>query len=78
MSATALKLVRTPDTVTDTEVYSYLDGPIESLSMLRHSLVFAELANLSYLSRAEAGILAHRSASSVVMVPSPATMPVSW
>jgi triacylglycerol lipase len=62
MSATALKLVRAPETaaVTDTEVYSYLDGPIESLSMLRRSLVFAELANLSYLSRAEAGILAHR------------------
>jgi triacylglycerol lipase len=60
MSATALKIVRAPDTATDTDVYSSLDGPIESLSMLRRSLVFAELANLSYLSRAEAGILAHR------------------
>jgi triacylglycerol lipase len=35
-------------------------GPIESLSMLRRSLLFAELSNLAYLSRAEAGQLAHR------------------
>ncbi len=35
-------------------------APIESLSVLRRSLVFAELSNLSYLSRAEAGQLAYR------------------
>jgi triacylglycerol lipase len=37
-----------------------LHGSIESLSMLRRSLLFAELSNLSYLSRAEAGQLAFR------------------
>ncbi len=41
-------------------VYSSLDGPIERLSMLRRSLLFAELAHLSYLSRAAAGMLAYR------------------
>ena len=41
-------------------VHSSLDGPIESLSFLRRSLLFAELSNLSYLSRAEAGRLAYR------------------
>ncbi|HEX2477625.1 MAG TPA: lipase family protein, partial [Lacipirellulaceae bacterium] len=30
-------------------------GPIESLSMLRKSLLFAELSNIAYLPRAEAG-----------------------
>jgi triacylglycerol lipase len=44
----------------DATVYSKLDGPIESLSILRRSLLFAELSNLSYLSRGEAGLLAHR------------------
>ncbi len=39
--------------------HSSLDGPIESLSFLRKSLLFAELSNLSYLSRAEAGRLAY-------------------
>jgi triacylglycerol lipase len=34
--------------------------PLESLSVLRRSLVFAELANLSYHSRAEAGQMAFR------------------
>jgi triacylglycerol lipase len=43
-----------------TTVASSLDGPIESLSTLRRSLLFAELSNLSYLSRAEAGLLAYR------------------
>ena len=43
-----------------TTVSSSLAGPIESLGMLRRSLLFAELSNLSYLSRAEAGILAYR------------------
>jgi triacylglycerol lipase len=42
-------------------IYSSLDGPIERLSMLRRSLLFAELANLSYLSRAAAGQLAFRT-----------------
>jgi triacylglycerol lipase len=39
---------------------SSLSGPIESLSFLRRSLLFAELAEVSYLSRAEAGRLAYR------------------
>jgi hypothetical protein len=30
-------------------------GPIESLNMLRKSLLFAELSNIAYLGRAEAG-----------------------
>jgi triacylglycerol lipase len=46
--------------MTTTTVSSSLAGPIESLSMLRRSLLFAELSNLSYLSRAEAGILAYQ------------------
>jgi triacylglycerol lipase len=41
-------------------VSSSLAGSIESLSFLRRSLLFAELSNLSYLSRAEAGVLAYR------------------
>ena len=45
------------DGAAETQVYSELDGPIESLSILRRSLLFAELSNLSYLSRCEAGIL---------------------
>jgi triacylglycerol lipase len=40
--------------------FSCLSGPIESLGLLRRSLLFAELANLSYLSRAEAGQTAYR------------------
>jgi triacylglycerol lipase len=40
-------------------VHSALDGPIESLSMLRRALLFAELSSLSYLSRADAGRWAH-------------------
>ena len=39
-------------------VYSLLAGPIESLSVLRRSLLFAELSQICYLSRAEAGRLA--------------------
>lgn len=54
----SLSIVR--DDVSPTTVISSLTGPIESLSLLRRSLLFAELANLSYLSRAEAGILAYR------------------
>jgi triacylglycerol lipase len=41
-------------------VTTALDCPIESLSLLRRSLLFAELSSLSYLSRAEAGRLAYR------------------
>jgi triacylglycerol lipase len=41
-------------------VYSSLDRPIESLSMLRRSLLFAEMSSLSYLSRAAAGQTAYR------------------
>jgi len=41
-------------------VRSALSGPIESLSVLRRALLFAELSSLSYLSRADAGRLAHR------------------
>jgi triacylglycerol lipase len=39
-------------------VHSFLTDPIESLSFLRRSLLFAELSNLSYMSRARAGRLA--------------------
>jgi triacylglycerol lipase len=41
-------------------VNSSLAGPIESLSMLRRSLLFAEMSNLSYMSRAAAGQTAYR------------------
>ena len=60
MSGAAYKLVGLIDGTPETSVYSSLDGPIESLSMLRRSLLFAELANLSYLSRAEAGLITER------------------
>ena len=60
MCAVAYKLVGLIDGAPETSVYSSLDGPIESLSMLRRSLLFAELANLSYLSRTDAGMMVHR------------------
>jgi triacylglycerol lipase len=60
MSGVTYKVVGLLDGVADASVYSTLDGPIECLSVLRRSLLFAELANISYLSRAEAGLLAHR------------------
>jgi triacylglycerol lipase len=60
MGATTLKLIRKLDRASDASVYSSLDGPIESLGVLRRSLLFAELANISYMSRAEAGLLAHQ------------------
>ncbi|QDU90775.1 Lipase (class 3) [Pirellulimonas nuda] len=47
------------DIVRETAVHSKLEGPIESLSFLRKSLLFAELASLSYASRGEAGRLAN-------------------
>src|SRR5436189_1787278 len=60
MGAAAYKLVGLIDGKPESSVYSSLEGPIESLSMLRRSLLFAELANLSYLSRTEAGMMVHR------------------
>ena len=42
------------------KVHSRLAGPIDSLGFLRRSLLFAELSELSYLSRASAGRLAHQ------------------
>ena len=59
MGAAAYKLVGLIDGTPESSVFSSLDGPIESLSMLRRSLLFAGLANLSYLSRAEAGLMVH-------------------
>ncbi len=41
-------------------VYSQVEGPIDALSFLRRSLLFAELSAICYLSRAEAGRLAYR------------------
>jgi triacylglycerol lipase len=41
-------------------VYSHVAGPIGSLDFLRRSLLFAELSQICYLSRAEAGRLAFR------------------
>jgi triacylglycerol lipase len=41
-------------------MHSAVTGPIESLGFLRQSLLFAELSELSYLSRATAGRLAHQ------------------
>jgi triacylglycerol lipase len=43
-----------------TAVVSSLRGPIERLSLLRRSLLFAELSDLAYRARAEAGRLACR------------------
>jgi triacylglycerol lipase len=59
MGPVAQTIFRKIDGPAERSVYSSLDGPIELLSMLRRSLLFAELANLSYLSRAEAGLLAY-------------------
>ncbi len=47
------------DSASEEPVSSSLVGPIETLSFLRRALLFAELSNLSYLSRAEAGQLAN-------------------
>ena len=60
MGGVAYNVVSMLDGAAETSVYSSLNGPIESLSILRRSLLFAELANLSYLSRAEAGLMAYR------------------
>jgi triacylglycerol lipase len=60
MCAAVSVVARELASMTTTTVSSSLAGPIETLNMLRRSLLFAELSNLSYLSRAEAGILAYR------------------
>ena len=60
MGITVANLALARQSVDDLEVHSALTGPIDSLSMLRRSLLFAELSGLSYLSRAEAGRLAVR------------------
>jgi triacylglycerol lipase len=43
------------DAPTAGAITSIAAGPIESLSMLRKSLLFAELSNIAYMGRAEAG-----------------------
>jgi triacylglycerol lipase len=48
------------DAPSDGVIHSSPAGPIESLSFLRRSLLFAELSNLSYMSRASAGRLAYQ------------------
>jgi len=48
------------DAPSEGTVHSSLAGPIESLSFLRRSLLFAELSNLSYLPRGQAGRLAYQ------------------
>jgi triacylglycerol lipase len=61
MSTVALRVIGKLDAApAEASVYSSVNGPIESLTLLRRSLLFAELANISYLSRAEAGLLANR------------------
>jgi triacylglycerol lipase len=49
-----------PASVLDCDIHSSLEGSIEQLSFLRKSLLFAELSELSYLSRAEAGLLCNQ------------------
>jgi triacylglycerol lipase len=48
------------DAPAEAVVHSSLDGPIETLSFLRRSLLFAELSHICYLSRAIAGRLAYQ------------------
>jgi triacylglycerol lipase len=60
MGASAKVIARLLDRSSGPSDISRLTGPIESLSFLRRSLLFAELSNLSYLSRAEAGLMAFR------------------
>ena len=59
MGQIAQSIVGMLDGPAERTVHSSLDGPIQSLSFLRQSLLFAELSNLSYLSRADAGLLAY-------------------
>jgi triacylglycerol lipase len=49
-----------PDWSDVVPVYSHVDGPVETLSILRRSLLLAELSAICYLSRAEAGRVAFR------------------
>jgi triacylglycerol lipase len=60
MGGLAQSVVGLLDGADDGRITSTIAGPIESLSMLRRSLLFAELSNLSYMSRAEAGYLAYK------------------
>jgi triacylglycerol lipase len=60
MGAIGKNMIGLMDGPSDIAVHSSLSGPIESLSFLRRSLLFAELSNLSYMSRATAGRLAYR------------------
>jgi triacylglycerol lipase len=60
MGTTAAAIAIALNSVDGQHVHSRLDGPIESLSMLRRSLLMAELSSLSYLSRAEAGRLVNQ------------------
>ena len=55
MGAIAQNVIARLDRPTADSVSSAIEGPIECLSLLCKSLLFAELSNLSYLSRAEAG-----------------------
>jgi len=59
MSGLAYNVISMLDDDAQGVVYSSLNGSIESLSMLRRSLLFAELSNICYLTRAEAGYLAN-------------------
>lgn len=59
MGAIGKNMIGLMDGPADVAVHSSLSGPIESLSFLRRSLLFAELSNLSYKSRASAGRLAN-------------------
>ena len=59
MGGIAANVVGLLDGGAQSKVYSSLDGPIDNLSILRKSLLFAELSNISYLSRTEAGYLAY-------------------
>lgn len=58
MGAIARNIVLKFDGPAQGGVVSQVHGPIESLSMLRRSLLFAELSSASYLPRAEAGLVA--------------------
>jgi triacylglycerol lipase len=60
MGSLAKSAVSMLDGPSDGVVHSSLAGDIESLSFLRRSLLFAELSNLSYMSRARAGRLAYQ------------------
>lgn len=53
-----LDQIAAPD-ANEVQVRSRLTGPIETLGFLRRSLLFAELAEISYLTRADAGQMAN-------------------